>query len=269
MKQQRTVGGVVIASAKALCYLLLFLVSQAIISAVCLLAVSLVAPPGMSEMEMAALCLDQVSVFSALFTLVVLAAFFLLRHKNPLREVGFLRTPGRFVFTAMSMAPLLYALVSTAMLLLPEHWLSAYNEAVSVVSSTTLLSALSTVILAPLTEEVIFRGLILGRLARAMPGWLAVLLSALVFGLAHGQLVWIAYAFLLGVVFGFIRLRSGSIWPTLLLHILFNALGQLISTFPDTLLGTMLFQIILAGAGILFLFFCVLYRHTHPLREEI
>ena len=71
-----------------------------------------------------------------------------------------------------------------------------------------------------------------------MPWWLAVVLSAAVFGACHGHPVWFCYAFVLGSVFGFIVLRTGSIVPTILAHVVFNGIGQVFSAVPETEEGT-------------------------------
>ena len=94
------------------------------------------------------------------------------------------------------------------------------------------------VFVAPVLEEFIFRGLVMTRLARAMPGWLAVLLSAAVFGVCHGELVWFCYAFLLGAFFGFLDLRAGSVLPSILGHMAFNGIGQILTFVPETEEGT-------------------------------
>ena len=93
-------------------------------------------------------------------------------------------------------------------------------------------------VVAPIVEEFIFRGLVMNRLSRVMPGWLAVVLSAAVFGACHGHPVWFAYAFVLGAVFGFIDLRGGSNWPSILGHVAFNAIGQVFTFIPETEEGT-------------------------------
>ena len=64
---------------------------------------------------------------------------------------------------------------------LPQQMMESYNQA-SQGLNTSLLWAdlLSVAIFAPLVEELIFRGLVLSRLRKAMPAWLAVLLQGLV-----------------------------------------------------------------------------------------
>ncbi len=73
-------------------------------------------------------------------------------------------------------------------------------------------------------EEVAFRGLVLGRLTPLMGGSLGAWVAGLAFALAHG--VSPAFPLLLGigVYLSFLRLRSGSLFPGMLLHFLYNGL---------------------------------------------
>ena len=59
-----------------------------------------------------------------------------------------------------------------------------------------------------------------------MPVWIAVVLQAALFGLIHGTPVQIGYAFVMGLLFGYIRHRTGSILPTIVAHAAFNAMND-------------------------------------------
>lgn len=266
---KRTAGTVFAALGKAVCYLLLFLLCQTLISGVYTLAASLygMLNPGVviDPVELVLACTDQISLFSAIATLVILAAFFLLRRKNPFREVGFHATRGRFVFFAIAITPLLYVAVTFVLGLLPEEWMADYAEASAALNQTGVLMVIATVVAVPIVEEVIFRGLVLSRLRRAMPGWLAVVLTALAFGLCHGQIVWMAYAFVLGLVFGFMNLRARSIWPSLVAHLIFNGIGQLAVYLPETETAGLLFVTVLLAVGITLCVISALIRIFRPL----
>lgn len=267
--EKRTAGTVFAALGKAVCYLLLFLLCQVLISTVYSLAISLYAMfnPGVAIDPLALVyaCTDQISLFSSAATLVILAVFFLLRRKSPLREVGFRATRGRFVFTAIAVTPILYAAVSLVLAFLPTAWMEDYAEASASLNQTGVLMVLATVVAAPLVEEIIFRGLILSRLRRAMPGWLAVVLSALAFGVCHGQIVWMAYAFVLGLIFGFMDLRARSIWPSFAAHVLFNGIGQLAVYLPETNAAALLFMGGLVAVGAVLCVISAVFRTFHPL----
>ena len=84
-----------------------------------------------------------------------------------------------------------------------------------------LYAFLFTVVIAPVMEELVFRKALISRV-RAAGEVNAVVLSALVFGLAHGNLSQFIYAFLLGLVFGFVFARTGRVIYSMLLHMFFN-----------------------------------------------
>lgn len=90
--------------------------------------------------------------------------------------------------------------------------------------SHNALGVLSLAILAPLLEEVLFRGAIQGLLMRFFGRpWPAILISALLFGVFHLNPVQIVYATLLGIVLGWIYYRTGSLLPVIVGHILNNS----------------------------------------------
>ncbi len=88
---------------------------------------------------------------------------------------------------------------------------------------------------APVAEEIVFRGYLQGALQQLLPGWAAIAAAAAVFGLVHGM----QYALpvgLLGCLFGWLRWRHGSLWPSVLAHALHNTLTSLITVlWPESL----------------------------------
>lgn len=238
------VGQVFAALGKSVCYLALFLGMQLAVMLPLIVSAISVAITGESVVDEAIIqaffSVDTMifSLVSGLLTLAVVLVFYLIRRKK-LSEVLWLRpVPVPALLTAASLAPGLYLVVTTGLVLLPEAWQDSYVEASSGIDSGTLAGVIAVAVVAPIVEEVIFRGLIMNRLARVMPGWLAVVLSAAAFGACHGHPVWFAYAFVLGAVFGFIDLRVNSILPSILGHVVFNTIGQIFSAIPETEEGT-------------------------------
>jgi sodium transport system permease protein len=76
-------------------------------------------------------------------------------------------------------------------------------------------------------EEIAFRGFILSGLGRSKRVWLAIGLSSLMFGLMHMIPQQVYNAALLGLVLGLLAVRSGSIFPSMLFHFLWNSLAVL------------------------------------------
>ena len=60
-----------------------------------------------------------------------------------------------------------------------------------------------------------------------MPVAAAVALSSIAFGLFHGQLLWICYAAILGLVMCFVAIKCESVLASILYHMVFNLLGGL------------------------------------------
>lgn len=230
-------GAVFGAVGKSLCYVGLFLGMQ---SAVMLPAMVRAAMGGGPYEIYAALEANAVlyTLISGLLTIAVVLAFYLIRRKK-LSEALWLRSvPAPTLLAGASLAPALYFVVATVLALLPEAWTENYGEASAGINTASFTGVLAVVFVAPVLEEFIFRGLVMTRLARVMPGWLAVLLSAAMFGVCHGELVWFCYAFLLGAFFGFLDLRAGSVLPSILGHMAFNGIGQILTFVPETEEGT-------------------------------
>jgi membrane protease YdiL (CAAX protease family) len=80
-------------------------------------------------------------------------------------------------------------------------------------------------VLGPFAEELLFRGVVYAGLRNELGTWPAVLLSALVFGLAHLEFGRAAAAFtaVMGVAFALLVEGSGSLWPAVLAHVLVNS----------------------------------------------
>ncbi len=87
---------------------------------------------------------------------------------------------------------------------------------------------LGITILAPLGEELLFRGIIQGELRRVLPEWLAVIIQAVLFALFHMQPVQIIYVLLPALMLGTLYALTRSIWVPILMHIAFNFLGSVL-----------------------------------------
>ena len=94
--------------------------------------------------------------------------------------------------------------------------------------SPTVLSLIYTVLVAPVTEELIFRGLTLRILEGAFSFWAANILQALYFGIIHGNLVQGSYAFLAGMILGYLVRRKGTLAAGVLCHFGVNFSGILL-----------------------------------------
>lgn len=88
----------------------------------------------------------------------------------------------------------------------------------------TLLIA---VLVAPFCEEVFFRSFIFMGFLRSMPLGTTLVVSSLIFAVAHNDIGSFTVLFFIGLALAFLRWRTDSIWPGILLHTLNNAAGAL------------------------------------------
>lgn len=89
-----------------------------------------------------------------------------------------------------------------------------------------MLAFVVLVIVAPVVEELLFRGFLYGRLRKVhAPVWLSVLLVSAVFGFVHGQWNLAIDVFILGVVAALLREKTGTIWPGVVIHMMKNAVA--------------------------------------------
>lgn len=89
-----------------------------------------------------------------------------------------------------------------------------------------LLAFLLLVVIGPVIEEVIFRGYLYGKIrATRTPWWLATLITSIVFGAVHLQWNVAFDTFALSVVMCLTREVSGSIWPSILMHMMKNGMA--------------------------------------------
>lgn len=142
------------------------------------------------------------------------------------------------IFTSIAPRPLLFstALVLTSIptLNILVSWLPLENLLENEFDglSHNLIGAFTISVIAPLLEEVMFRGAIQGDMLRKVRNpWLAIIISALIFGIFHMNPVQIVYATLLGIVLGWIYYRTGSLMSVILGHVLNNTIATIFMLF--------------------------------------
>ena len=176
-------------------------------------------------------------IVAAVLTLLLAWVFFAIRKKKLLKEANVIP------FSANRILPLFILAIASVfvvkctffLLPIPEEMMMEYEQSVmSLMGGSTPVILISTVLAAPVVEEIIFRGLVLSRLSRVMPTVLAAILSSIAFGIFHGQLLWICYAAILGLMMSFIAVKCESVLASILYHMVFNLLGGL--PFADYLI---------------------------------
>lgn len=95
-----------------------------------------------------------------------------------------------------------------------------------------IFTILAVAVIPALVEEFAFRGMILGAL-RKFGDIPAILVSAILFALLHGNFIQIPFALIIGIALGFIVVISDSIWPAIIAHFINNAFSVLVNALPE------------------------------------
>jgi membrane protease YdiL (CAAX protease family) len=118
-------------------------------------------------------------------------------------------------------ASMMFANLCCEFLNLPD-----YTQATAYAMSRNVLGILSITIMAPLVEELLFRGAIQGHLMRiGVKPLFAILASSAIFGVIHMNPAQILFAFAIGLIFGWLYYRTGSLVPGIVGHFINNSIA--------------------------------------------
>lgn len=121
-------------------------------------------------------------------------------------------------------------------------------------------------IIAPITEELIFRGLVLTKALRILSPAGAIILQAVAFGVFHGNVIQGFFTFLIGVILGGICYRYKTIYAPIILHMVLNASTYFIRTI-EVNVATISGMIALGGALVGLSIWLVLKNTTRNVDE--
>ena len=200
-------------------------------------------------------------IYYLAFLVPICLSLFLLRKEGREENLSPFKITGKnLALSSLTFMPavLLILLVSYLTSLL----LGLFGASAPVIEDAPLLEMLLVHALLPaLLEEMLFRFVPL-RLLKGYSTRTVVVISALFFALVHCSLFQIPYAFAAGVVFVSLDIMFDSIYPSLLLHFLNNALSVISIKYCDTPRSTAIYLTVLITLGVLSAIF--VYR----LREE-
>lgn len=179
-----------------------------------------------------------VFVYALTIGLVIGLPWIIRKYKTAPVEIGLHRLP---LWRDILMAPaglVIYLVLSTILMLVISATIPGFNATQPQSTGFTganqqfelILAFLTLVVLAPVAEEVLFRGYLFGKLQKYVPVWVAILATSVMFGLIHVAFSLDAWnvaidTFALSVVLCLLRLSTGSIWASVLLHMIKNGIA--------------------------------------------
>ena len=102
-----------------------------------------------------------------------------------------------------------------------------------------VLAFIMLVVIAPLAEELLFRGYLFGKLRKYAPLWISILITSILFAVVHEAWNVGFDVFALSIVLCLLRVVSGSLWPSIMLHMLKNSIAFYFLFINPTVLSTL------------------------------
>ena len=169
----------------------------------------------------------------ALSLLLVVGLPRLFRRYTALKEIGLGRLPNWMDILLAPAGFIVYFIASSLLVYVVSQTIPGFDTAQAQNTGFTRLTQyyeyalafVTLIVVAPVAEEVLFRGFLYGKLRKRMPTWVAILITSALFGLVHGQWNVGLDVFALSVVLCSLREITGSIWSGILLHMLKNSIA--------------------------------------------
>ena len=149
------------------------------------------------------------------------------------RSLGFRAPEGRWSFALAALVLLasltLFAAYKLTTDQLPISWLRPPEISPELFGHgfERVLNGLAIVVVAPVAEEVFFRGFVLGGLVAALGDLRAAVVSSALFAVMHASVGTFVPLFAAGMLLAWLYLRTRSIWPPIAAHSTQNALAML------------------------------------------
>lgn len=153
-----------------------------------------------------------------------------------------------------------------------ENFSPMYKEIANIpFEGNIAIVIISSSIAAPLVEEMLIRGLLYSRLRHYMRPSVCMIITALAFGLIHGNLVQFVYAFLNGIVFAYVYERFKTIWASVLMHAIANFTSVVVELTLGNVIGRLTIGdvMIISVVAIALLFFALKLVDKKVDRQEI
>lgn len=136
-------------------------------------------------------------------------------------------------------------------------------DGVAVTGTGFAVMTFYTCVIAPITEEIFFRGMLLRVFSRANQRF-AVFMTAFLFGLSHHNIPQFVLAFMLGIFLAHITLKHNSVIPSAIVHIFINSMSSAVSYIEESTGFIFTSCLILVMAVMGFFLFC-LFREKDKL----
>jgi membrane protease YdiL (CAAX protease family) len=173
-------------------------------------------------------------------TLLIIYIVMLLSKQNMIKMIKLdnkisLLHIGICIISAMGLNMAINGLISMSQItnLFPE-----YEEVISgIINHDFYLTLLCVGILIPISEEILYRGILLNKLRNGFTISIAIIIQGILFGISHMNFIQGIYAFIIGAFFGYIVIWTGSLLSSIIMHIVVNSMSVIISNTNQLNMG--------------------------------
>jgi membrane protease YdiL (CAAX protease family) len=211
---------------------LAFVVSQLLIGGL----VWLVVNSGFDIARLGSQAVIQTAISAAVYALTLFITFgapYIIDRKVSLETLGLKRLMS---WTDIGLAPLgyiVYIITLVVVMTIVVQFVPAFKadevQNVGFESLTNqmgyILAFTTLVVIAPVAEEILFRGYLYGKLRRHVPIWASIIATSMLFALVHGQWNVAIDTFVLSLFLCGLRELTGSVWAGILVHMIKNGIA--------------------------------------------
>lgn len=145
-----------------------------------------------------------------------------------------------------------------------------YSENVEpLMKGNILFLILIVVVVVPIFEEILFRGLIFNKLKDNMNIYLALVVQAVLFGIFHMNIIQGIYTFILAIIIGLTFIWLKSIWAPIIIHAIFNSLNFVLQPLLQVIKKSNLSIIISLIISVFLIIFSLYKIKTNVKNEEL
>lgn len=214
--------------------------------------------------------LMEMTFVAGLVTLLLFWLVFLIRKKKLTKEVCIRKIPVKGILPIAIMAACFNVITSVVVSYFPwpQSWMESYIANSSSIDGS-IMSWITAVLMAPVLEEIIFRGLVYTRLKKGLPVIAAAILTSLAFGVAHGTMIWGIYTFIFSLVLIWVFEKFHSLTACIVLHMAYNLSGMALSLIPEEagILVWILFVVSIAAAFLAYKMIVRITAELPPIEE--
>jgi len=216
--------------------------------------------------------LMEMTFVAGLVTLVLFWLVFLIRRKKFKKEVCLRKFPANGILPIAVLAACFNVITSVIITYIPwpQSWMDSYAANSSSIDGS-LMSWITAVLMAPVLEEIVFRGLMYTRLKKGLPVIAAAIVTSLAFGIAHGTMIWAIYTFIFSLVLIWVFEKFQSLGACIVLHMAYNLSGMALSLIPEeaAIVIWILFALGIVGAYFMYKVIVKITADIPRIEEEV